>query len=184
MAFWITLGRSLFAIALGVAILFNPDKARPLLGNFIGGFWLAGSLISLRWGLAQDRSKLLTILVALVGALAGLAMVGRTMAERWVPTGSLTILLGIVALLTGVLHVTGNLQVKRFTDRSRTDSGTILGGFEIFLGAILLLTPYTPSEERPFLNLIAVGWALVGGIVIFFDALAMRREAKKVEQNS
>ena len=123
----------------------------------------------------------MTIIIAIVGAVAGLAMVGRSVAERWAPKDSLEILLGLVALLTGLLHVTGNLQVKKFVDRNRTDSGTILGVFEIFLGAILLLSPYTPSEERPFLDLIAIGWALVGGIVIFFDALAMRREEKAAQ---
>ncbi len=31
----LTLGRGFFALALGVAILFWPDKTRPMLGNFI-----------------------------------------------------------------------------------------------------------------------------------------------------
>lgn len=181
MAFWISLGRALFAIALGVAILIQPDKARPLLGNFIGGFWVAGSLISLRWGLAQDRSKWLTIAVALLGALAGLLMVGRGVAGRVVPEVALMNLLGIVALLTGLLHITGHLRVKKFSESHRTDSGTILGAFEMFLGVILLLTPITPAEERPFLSLIAVGWALAGGAVILHDALRMRKEGKEEE---
>jgi uncharacterized membrane protein HdeD (DUF308 family) len=178
MAFWITLGRSFFAMALGIAILFYPDKATPLLANFIGGFWVAGSLISLRWGFSHDRSRLLTILVALGGALAGLAVVGRGLIGRWIPGDGLTLLLGVMAILTGILHLTGNLQVKRFTNYSRTRSGSILGIFEIFLGVILILSLWSTIENRPLLNLMAVAWALAGGVIIFLDALTMRREAR------
>jgi uncharacterized membrane protein HdeD (DUF308 family) len=178
MAFWITLGRSFFAMALGVALLFYPDKARPLLGNFIGGFWIAGSLLTLRWGLGQERSKLLTILVALAGALAGLAVVGRNLIDRWVPGEGLTNFLGMLAILTGLLHLTGHLQVKRFTKIPRTNSGIILGVFEVFLGIILLLTPYITLQNQPFLNFVTIAWALAGGVIIFFDALGIRREAK------
>lgn len=182
MAFWITLGRSFFAMALGVAIIFYPDKALPLLGNFIGGFWIAGSLLTLRWGLGQDRSRLLTILIALAGALAGLAVVGRGLIDRWVPGEGLTTFLGFIAVLTGLLHMTGHLQVKRFTDRERTNSGLILGAFEVVLGLILLLTPFFVLEQRPFLSFITIAWALAGGVVIFFDAMSMRREAMEKEQ--
>ena len=184
MAYWITLGRALFAITLGVAIIFQPDQARPLLGNFIGGFWVAGSLISLRWGLAQDRSKWLTIGIALLGAVAGLLVVGRGMVGRVLPEVALMNILGIVALLTGLLHITGYLRVTKFSERHRTDSGTILGAFEMVLGVILLMTPVTPYEERPFLSLITIGWALAGGVILLLDALRLRQEGKEAENQA
>jgi hypothetical protein len=34
-------------------------------------------------------------------------------------------------------------------------------------------------EDRPLLSFITVAWALVGGIIIFLDALEMRRGASK-----
>lgn len=174
MAFWITLARGVLAIALGAAILFWPDKARPLLANFIGGFWIAGSLISIRWGLANERSKLLTIVIGVVGVLAGLAVSGRTLIDRWVPGEGIDLLLGLVAVLTGLLHATGHLQVKKFTTIQRTRSGLILGIFEIILGLIVLFTPW---EERGLINYVIIGWAILGGVIILGDALATRREA-------
>ena len=177
LAFWITLGRSFFAMALGVAILFYPDKARPLLVNFIGGFWIAGSLVSLRWGFSHDRSRVLTLIIALFGALAGLAVVGRGLLNRWVADDALTILLAIVAILTGLMHFSGYLQVNKFTKISRTRSGIILGVFEIVLGIILLISLGITFEDRPLLSLITVAWALAGGVIIFLDALDMRRQA-------
>ena len=47
-AFGITLFRGLMAITLGLVLLFQPDKTRPMLGNFMGMFWLASGIISLR----------------------------------------------------------------------------------------------------------------------------------------
>ena len=49
-AFWITLARSVLAVALGLALILQPDKARPILVNFMGVFWLAAGIMNLRWG--------------------------------------------------------------------------------------------------------------------------------------
>ncbi len=175
MAYWLTLGRSFAAIALGTAILFYPDKARPLLGNFIGFFWIAGSLMSIRWGLSNERSRALTLLIGILGAVAGLLVVSRFYTGRLLPENVLDIMLGSVAMLTGVLHMTGHLQVTKFAIRAQTRSGTILGVFEVILGLTLLLLPW---RETTLINYVAVGWALLGGIILFGDALAMRKEEK------
>ena len=83
-----------------------------------------------------------------------------------------------IAILTGLLHMTGHLQVKKFTKIPRTNSGIILGIFEVFLGLVLLLTPYITLQDQPFLSFVTIAWALAGGVIIFFDALGIRREAK------
>ena len=56
MAFWITLVRGLLAIGLGVVLIFQPDKTRPMLVNFMGMFWLVSGIISLRWGARGERA--------------------------------------------------------------------------------------------------------------------------------
>ena len=40
----------MLATALGLALILQPDKARPMLINFMGVFWLAAGIVSLRWG--------------------------------------------------------------------------------------------------------------------------------------
>ena len=40
--------RGLLAVTLGVALVFQPDKTRPILANFMGMFWLASGIVSLR----------------------------------------------------------------------------------------------------------------------------------------
>jgi uncharacterized membrane protein HdeD (DUF308 family) len=60
----------------------------------------------------------------------------------------------------------------------RTRSGVLLGIFEIVLGLILLFTPW---QDRVLINYVALAWALSGSVVLFTDALAMRREAIEEE---
>ena len=58
-AFWITLARSVLATAVGLALILQPDKARPMLVNFMGVFWLAAGMVSLRWGTNGERPRAL-----------------------------------------------------------------------------------------------------------------------------
>ncbi len=80
MAFVITLIRGMFAIILGVALLFQPDKTRPLLVSFMGMFWLGSGIISLRWGVHGERARGLSLLAGAAGVLAGLGMLSRRFA--------------------------------------------------------------------------------------------------------
>lgn len=178
MAYWLTLGRSIFAIALGVAIFFYPDKTRPMLGNFIGMFWIAGSLMSIRWGLAHNRSRNLTLIIGVLGAIAGLLMVSRFVVGNWVRQDLVDLLLGSIAVITGMLHMTGHLRVTKYAESSRTRSGIALGIFEVILGLVVLFTPW---RESTIVNFVVAGWALIGGIILFVDSLMMRKESKAQE---
>jgi uncharacterized membrane protein HdeD (DUF308 family) len=181
-AFFLKYGRC-SATAGKATFVVNPWRSglrlRPLLANFIGGFWIAGSLLTVRWGLAHKRSRLITMLIGITGALAGLAMAGRSVVDNWITEDALFLMLGIVAVLTGLLHITGHLRVKQHGGRERTRSGMLLGFFEIVLGLVVILTPW---QERFLINIVLIAWALVGGVVLLFDALAMRREANETEK--
>ena len=75
--FWVTLLRSLLAAFLGVALIIQPDKARPILVNFMGMFWLASGIMSLRWGGFGLRAKRLSMAAGVVGILAGALVLSR-----------------------------------------------------------------------------------------------------------
>ena len=69
-ALW-TFLRGLFAIFLGAILFFQPDKGLPLLTTFMGGFWIGSGLLSVRWGMGKEHSKLLTIVVGAIGIHGG-----------------------------------------------------------------------------------------------------------------
>ena len=76
-AFWITLARSIIALILGLALILQPDKARPMLVNFIGIFWLVAGVMSLRWGASGEPARRPSVVVGIVGIVAGAMVLAR-----------------------------------------------------------------------------------------------------------
>lgn len=116
----LTLVRGLFALALGVAILVWPDKTRPMLGNFIGMFILASGVMTLRWWKSEASSRTLPLVAGILGILAGLVVVTRLVLGRYASAPVLGSLLGGVAILVGLIHITGGFHLERKIASSRS----------------------------------------------------------------
>ena len=173
MKFWITLIRGLFALLLVVALVIQPDKTRPILGNFIGMYWLVSGIVSLRFTASGEptRSRL-AMGVGVIGILAGLAVLSRRLTLTWAPDHIVLSLLGVVVLLTGLLHTFVGFRERGGTDRHRTWTSVLLGIFEIVLGLQLIVAPL---EQGPIFYIAGAIWALVGGDILIGDALKARR---------
>ena len=171
-AFAITLIRGILAVSLGTVLLFQPEKTLPMLGNFMGMFWLASGIISLRWGASGDHPHRFAVLTGVIGVLAGLAMLTRSLTRSWVQEDILFSLLGVVILLTGVLHIFGGFRVGEGVHRKWSLTAFLLGAFEIVLGIMLILEPY---GRDTFFYMAVVIWALVGGFILITDAVRLRR---------
>lgn len=174
MAHWMTFFRGLFAVALGIALIFRPDAARPLLGNFMGVFWFTSGLISIRWGLTSKHAKGITIIIGVLGALAGLLMLARNLVINWIDFNLLMSVLGVIIVLTGFLHVSGRMPVRHGPVRW-TRSGLFLGIFEIALGLVMIFA----DTIGPFLNVMILIWAFLGGFVLIYDAWQIREETRQ-----
>jgi uncharacterized membrane protein HdeD (DUF308 family) len=81
-------------------------------------------------------------------------------------------LLGVVVLLTGVLHVFGGFRVGESAHRKWSLTAFLLGAFEIVLGILLIVEPY---GRGTFFYLAIVIWALLGGFILITDAVRLRR---------
>jgi uncharacterized membrane protein HdeD (DUF308 family) len=180
-AFWIPLLRGVFAISLGVALLFQPDRARPMLVNFFGMYWLVAGLVSIRWGARGERARGLPLVAGVVGVLTGLVAIGRSLMSSVLSEVMVLYLLGTVILLTGVLHMFGGFRTGEPRQRQWSWGSLLLGLFEVVLGAILLLEPY---ERGPILNSLAAVWGLVGGAMLIGDALRVRAQAIRAEREN
>jgi len=172
-AAWMTFFRGISAVTLGIALLVRPDVARPFLNNFIGAFWLSGGLLSIRWGLQTKQSRVITIVVGVIGIMAGTAVLGRNVAARWIDSDLIVTMLGIVALLTGLLHVSGRMTVRHAPVGDLSRTGLLLGIMEIVLGLVLLFGSTSSNAAYT----VSVVWALLGGFALFNDARLMREEA-------
>jgi len=171
--FWVTVARAALATLLGLALIIQPDKARPMLVNFMGMFWLASGIMSLRWGATgRPARRIWPILAGAAGVIAGLLALSRNIFSDLFSLQLILYLLGSVMILTGVLHIGGGFRIGR-QERHRTWASVILGVFEIVLGIMAILAESLTFSAVFYWALTL--WALVGGFLLFTDALAMRR---------
>lgn len=175
--FWIPLLRGLFAIGLGAALLLQQDKSRPMLVNFMGMYWLMSGIISIRWGVRGQRPRRLSLVAGVVGVVAGIAALTRNVSTGLLSELAIVYLLGVVILLTGVLHMAGGFRTGEDRARQWSWGSFVLGFFEIVLGAMLLLEPF---ERGPVIYYAASTWAFLGGAMLIGDALRVRARAMRV----
>jgi uncharacterized membrane protein HdeD (DUF308 family) len=174
-AAWIALVRGLVAVTLGSAILFYPDKTRPILANFIGLYWLVSGVLCLRWTISGERAGRLSLAAGVIGVLGGLLVLARFLVRGWLTPELLAGLLGATAVLTGALHMAGGFHGADARRRRWSWSSFLLGLFEVVLGIMILLSPLEP---RPFLIVAASLWALLGGSILMADAWWLGRESR------
>jgi uncharacterized membrane protein HdeD (DUF308 family) len=122
-------------------------RSSARLVTFLALFWMTGGLITLRFALAIRprpgfRLGLAAALAALVGAVLVLL---RDRLSGLVDPDVFVGLLGVSAVLTGVLRVLGGFAAEERLGRRWTLGGIVLGMLELGLGALLLLT----SEVDP-----------------------------------
>jgi len=176
MRFWITLVRSVLALALGLALIVQPDKTRPILANFMGMFWLAAGVSSLRWGASSERPRRAARVAGIVGVVAGLLVLGRFLVKDVASEAVVVPLVGAVAVLTGVFHMLGGFDRERTRSRRRARTSLILGAFEIVLGALLLTSRLDRGHG---LYVVAAAWAFAGAFMLLGDALRVRAHGRR-----
>ena len=170
-AFWITLARSMLALALGLALVVEPEKSRPFLINFIGVFWFVAGLMSLRWGASGERAQRMSVVVGIVGIVAGVLVLGRYLMIQLLGEEPIALLLGAVVVLTGMVHALEGFRTGPQHQRQRSWTSTLLGGFEIVLGVVVLVWR---DDFGPLFYVVATLWAFLGAFLLLREALRKR----------
>jgi hypothetical protein len=179
---WLTTLRGLVALTLALAVAVAGRSSARLV-TFLALFWMTGGLITLRFALAiRPRPGFRLGLAAATAAVVGAALV--LLGERLsgvVDPDVFVGLLGISAVLTGVLRVLGGFAAEERLGRRWTLGGIVLGTLELGLGALLLLT----REVDPDLLVpIGAAWGAVSGILLLAQGLGLRRFARAWRQAS
>jgi uncharacterized membrane protein HdeD (DUF308 family) len=185
-AFWLALLRGFFAIMLALALIFNPEKTRVMLVNFMGFFWLTNGIILIRnthavFGDQTERllGKKTSLVMGIVAILTGLMVISRSITRQYVQEVVFIELLGGIILLTGILHLISGFRVGRQIKAKHMSARKILAIFEIVLGMMLIVSPL---EQGPFIYWTATIWALVGGGLIISDAFYQRAQLKREQK--
>jgi uncharacterized membrane protein HdeD (DUF308 family) len=173
---WLTALRGLVALALALAITVAGRTTGRLI-TFLALFWMTGGLITLRFALAiRPRPGFRLGLAAAIAAVVGAVLVLlRDWLSGVVDPEVFVGLLGISAVLTGLLRILGGFAAEERAGRRWTLGGIVLGTLELALGALLLVT----SDVDPDLLVpIGAAWAAVSGILLLAQGLRLRRLAR------
>jgi uncharacterized membrane protein HdeD (DUF308 family) len=109
-------------------------------------------------------------------------MLGRDFVRGWGAEDVFLSVLGLIILLTGLMHIFGGFRVGSEEAkagnprRKRSWTSLILGMFGVVLGLVLVVAPL---ERGPVLHFVASTWVstwvLLGGAILIGDALRLRR---------
>ena len=123
------------AIILGLMFLTAPGATLVVLVTFLGFYWLiTGVLALVRVFVDRSVPWIWSLLVGIVGILAGIFVLHHPLlAALTVPT-ALVIILGVQGLIMGVLDIIGGFKGGGF-------GSFILGAINILVGMLLLGSP-------------------------------------------
>ena len=172
---WLTTLRGLVALTLALAVTVGGRSSARLV-TFLALFWMTGGLITLRFALAiRPRPGFRLGLAAATAAVVGAVLVLlRDRLSGVVDPDVFVGLLGISAVLTGLLRILGGFAAEERLGRRWTLGGIVLGTLELGVGALLLLT----REVDPDLLVpIGAAWGAVSGTLLLAQGLRLRRVA-------
>jgi uncharacterized membrane protein HdeD (DUF308 family) len=92
-----------------------------------------------------------------------------------VSLATLAYMFGIVAILTGLLHIFGGFRTSTGVGRRWSTGSFYLGIVEVILGLVVILSPGDPSGIT---YTAATIWALIGGGGLITESIRLRRLAR------
>jgi uncharacterized membrane protein HdeD (DUF308 family) len=125
---WLTAVRGLVALTLAVAVVV-AGRGTDRLVTFLGLYWMAGGLITLRFALAvrPRRGARLGLIAGMVAVAGAVLVLLRGRLAGLVHSDLLVELVGVSAVLTGVLRVLGGFAAEKRLGRRWTIGGWCWG---------------------------------------------------------
>lgn len=173
---WLSAVRGLVALTLALAVIVAGRGTARLL-TFLGLYWMVGGLITLRFALAirPRRGTRLAVVAGMAAVVGAVIVLLRDLLDGLVDEDLLVGLLGVFAVLTGLLRVLGGFAAERQFGRRWTIGGIVLGTLEIALGGVLLLSMEVNADG---LVPVAAGWGLASGGLLLAEGFRLRRLAR------
>jgi uncharacterized membrane protein HdeD (DUF308 family) len=170
---WLTAVRGLVALTLALAIVV-AGRGTARLVTFLGLYWMAGGLITLRLALVirPRRGARLGLAAGMAAVVGAVLVLLREELSGLVHPDLLVELVGGSAVLTGLLRVLGGFAAEKRLGRRWTLGGIVLGTLEAALGGVLLLSAEVDPEV---LAPVAAAWGVASGTLLLAEGLRLRR---------
>ena len=181
---WLNFVRGFAALAIGIGlflpveVFFEVDFVQTILFQFIGIYFLISGIMSLIWGYTSRRESGLWLMAGILGVTGGILFLLRSVLEGAFSAEALTIVFGLILVMTGLIHFLGGFRLGQAIGRRWSLGHEFLGIVEIGIGILVIVSLFTTVEN---LRLILSFWGLIAGIGLIGDGIRMRRLKKRME---
>ena len=169
-AYRLTVGRGILAIAFGLLLFVQPEETRHFLANFMGIFWLAEGILTLRLVFSRRPVRRLGLFAGITAIIFGILMVTSGLSLNWLAEDLLFGIAGAIMVLTGLLHVFGGFRAEDQSREARIGR-PLLGTIQIILGILIIASR---PDLSPAAYLAMSIWAFVNGFFLIMAAFRLR----------
>jgi uncharacterized membrane protein HdeD (DUF308 family) len=167
---WLLLLQGISAIILGFLLLTYPAATADTIILFVGVYWLVSGVFSIvRIFSAAGRAHWVwSLLIGLLGILAGIFVLGHPVISAILLPETLVIVIAIQGILIGILDIVRG---------SRGDGwgAFVIGVLSILIGVWLLFNPLAAALSLP---LVLGIFGLVGGVLLMVHAFQVRKQLR------
>lgn len=160
---WLVVLEGVFAVIIGLFLLFSPVETTIILVQILGIFWFLGGVLSILSLLVDRENGGWKLLSGIMGILIGVIVFVYPFSP-FVILALLVIILGILGIIYGAIRLAwafkgGGLGM------------TVLGLLTIALGLLLLANPLAGAVVLPWMYGI---FLVIGGIAALVGGLRMK----------
>jgi len=162
---WLILIEGIAVLVLGALLLTSPAATAVIITTFLGAYFLVSGIFNIVAIFTnKQRRWYWSLLIGILGIIAGLLVLQHPMWSTVVVGGTLTIMLGVWALMMGILYLIKGFQGEGVWS-------IILGIVDIIIGLWLLTNVGKATLSLPW----AIGFlAVIGGIALIILAFKNR----------
>jgi uncharacterized membrane protein HdeD (DUF308 family) len=162
---WLILIEGIAVLILGILLLTSPGATSVVVTTFLGAYFLVSGIFNIVAVFTnKERKWYWSLLIGILGIIAGLLVLQHPIWSTLVVGATLTIMLGVWALMMGILYLIKGFQGDGVWS-------IILGVVDIIIGIWLLTNIGRATLALPW----AAGLlALVGGVALIILAFKNR----------
>ena len=161
---WVVLLEGIFAIIVGLFLLYSPAITTVILIQVLGIFWLAGGILSVLGAFVFSGNRMWKLLSGILSIIAGIVILTYPIYSPFIVLTLFVIFIGVWAIISGAVKLVSGLKGEGL--------GTgILGIVTIILGLLLLANALVGALALPWVFGI---FLVIGGIGGVIGGLKMR----------
>ncbi|MFA7035991.1 MAG: HdeD family acid-resistance protein [Methanosarcina sp.] len=161
---WVVLLEGIFAIIVGLFLLYSPAITTVILIQVLGIFWLAGGILSVLGAFVFSGNRMWKLLSGILSIIAGIVILTYPIYSPFIVLTLFVIFIGVWAIISGAVKLVSGLKGEGW--------GTgILGIVTIILGLLLLANALVGALALPWVFGI---FLVIGGIGGVIGGLKMR----------